>query len=354
MSVIYSALKAFKYREQLEALEQKKMAAPVHIRIKPTNVCNHRCWYCAYRSDNLQLGEDMSAKDSIPREKMREIVADLITMKIKAVTFSGGGEPLIYPYIEETLTGLVEGNIKIATLTNGSFLRGKVAEILSSGGSWVRVSMDAWDNLSLAKARGVGESEFSRIVENIENFSKLGGTCTLGVSFIINKENYAHIFDFCRIVKNAGVKHVKLSGCVVANSGQKNNSYHNEIRTEVSSQIEKSRKLEDDKFKVVDHYHIIEECFEKPYSTCPSMMYLSVIGADCRVYSCQDKAYTQAGLLGSIKNRSFQKFWFSDENLKALYAINPSTHCRHHCISDRKNRALAEYLNLDVDHQAFV
>ena len=35
---------------------------PLHIRIKPTNVCAHNRWYSVYRADNIQLGNDMVAK----------------------------------------------------------------------------------------------------------------------------------------------------------------------------------------------------------------------------------------------------------------------------------------------------
>jgi len=86
-------MKIFHYKEKLDSLPESvdKILPPVHIRIKPTNACNHNCRYCAYRADNLQLGQDMRIKDSIPKEKMMEIIDDLEDMGVKAVTFSGGG-----------------------------------------------------------------------------------------------------------------------------------------------------------------------------------------------------------------------------------------------------------------------
>ena len=43
----------------LEALAERRVVAPVDVRIKPINHCNHNCWYCAYRVDNLQFCGDM-------------------------------------------------------------------------------------------------------------------------------------------------------------------------------------------------------------------------------------------------------------------------------------------------------
>ena len=37
-------------------------------------------------------------------------------------------------------------------------------------------------------------------------------------------------------------------------------------------------------------------------------MFLTVNGVDGKVYTCQDKAYTENGLLGSIARRRFRGF----------------------------------------------
>src|SRR5207249_340862 len=119
-------------------------------------------------------------------------------------------------------------------------------------------------------------------------------------------------------------------------------------------QLEKAKGLEGDGFKIVDHYHQLEERFDKPYTSCPYLQFLTVIGADCNVYTCQDKAYMDDGLLGSIKDRSFKDFWFSDENARRMREIDPSAQCRHHCVSHAKNLLLTEYLSLDREHLGFV
>ncbi len=79
MGLLYTKMKIFHYMEKIDSLPKNtdKIMAPIHIRIKPTNVCNHNCWYCAYRADNLQLGKDMVIKDYIPEKKMMEIIDDI-------------------------------------------------------------------------------------------------------------------------------------------------------------------------------------------------------------------------------------------------------------------------------------
>jgi hypothetical protein len=82
--------------------------------------------------------------------------------------------------------------------------------------------------------------------------------------------------------------------------------------------------------------------------------FLTVIGADCTVYSCQDKAYTESGSLGSIKDRRFRDFWFSAENAARIAGWDATANCRHHCVSHAKNLLLTEYRALDAEHAAFV
>lgn len=352
--VIYSPLKALRFNEQIQALATGKAAAPVHIRMKPTNACNHDCWFCAYRVDNLDLGEDMEERDSIPKDKFFEIIADIADMGVKAVTFSGGGEPLIYKHLAEGIERLGRAGVGVATLTNGRFLEGSVADALARRGTWARVSMDYWDGASLKKSRKVPEAEFDKIVANMRAFASRNSKCELGVSFIVTKDDHQHLDHFCRLMKDVGVNHVKLSGCVVSVDGKENNAYHAAIKDEVGRQIRRALELNDERFKVIDHYHDLEERFDKPYSTCPYLQFLTVIGADCKVYTCQDKAYTEKGALGSIKDRSFKDFWFSNENAQAMAAIDPRRDCRHHCVSHAKNLMLTELLNLDPAHLRFV
>ena len=97
MGQLYTKYKIFHFKDKIDSLPRdvEEIKPPIHIRIKPTNVCAHNCWYCAYKASNLQLGKDMVTKDFIPKDKMMEIIDDIIEMGVKAVTFSGGGDPFI-------------------------------------------------------------------------------------------------------------------------------------------------------------------------------------------------------------------------------------------------------------------
>jgi MoaA/NifB/PqqE/SkfB family radical SAM enzyme len=342
------------YSDRLQALREGRLAAPVHIRIKPINRCNHDCWYCAYRVGNLQLGQDMDVKDVLPEAKMFEIIDDIVEMGVKAVTFSGGGEPLLYKAMPEVVDRLAAGGIKIATLTNGSALSGRTAEAFARHATWIRISTDSWDDESYAKARRIKSGEFTRVINNMRDFVASGTKCVLGISFIVTKDNYQHIPAVCALFKDVGVNHVSLSGVVVENDGRENNAYHHDMHGKVQAAIAEAEKLTDGNFRIINHYHELDERFDKPYTFCPFMQFQTVIGADGVVYACHDKAFTKVGTLGSIADRSFKEFWFSDECRDRVWGINPAKDCQHHCVAHMRNLMLTEILALDPEHLAFV
>jgi MoaA/NifB/PqqE/SkfB family radical SAM enzyme len=351
----YSGLKIFHYQDKLDSLpkENDTIKAPIHIRIKPTNVCNHNCWYCAYKVDNLQLGQDMVERDYIPEDKMMEIIEDIKDMGVKAVTFSGGGEPFVYRYLTQSVKKLIEYDIAFASLTNGSKLKGEIAELFALNATWLRISIDGYDSKSYAEARSVKLTEFDKIVQNMKDFVAIPNRkCNLGISFIIDDKNYKEIYNFSKMMKEIGVDSIKLSGCVVANDGAENNEYHKPFFDEAKRlSIKAKEELEDENFEVFDSYHYLEDKFEKDYDWCPYSQILPVIGADLNIYPCQDKAYNlDNGLVGSIKDISFKEFWFNDKN--KFFKINPSCHCQNHCVANGKNKMILDYLN--VDHLGFV
>ncbi|NVN99426.1 MAG: radical SAM protein [Geobacteraceae bacterium] len=356
MGLLYTRMKIFHFREKLESLSMASDAVlpPVNVRIKPTNVCNHNCSYCAYRAENLQLGEDMDLQDFIPREKMLEMVDDIAAMGVKAITFSGGGDPFCYPYLLDTVEKLAGTGVKFAALTNGSLLDGRLADAFAKHATWLRISIDGWDDASYSAYRGCPDGEFSRVMKNIENFTKLDGSCYLGACIVVDRRNCGHIFELISKLHAAGVDSVKVAPCIVSNSATENNHYHEPIFSIVKEQTARAMTEFCGKgIEIFDSFHAQLESFEKNYHWCPYLQISPVIGADQNVYSCHDKAYNLTdGLLGSIRDKSFKAMWQADKS--RFFKIDPSAVCNHHCVVDSSNRQILEYLDADAGHIDFV
>lgn len=354
MPILNTNLKIFNYPDKIRSLpgHVDEVLPPVHVRIKPTNICNHDCWFCAYRQDDFQLGETMVERDQIPLDRMMEIVDDLIDMEVKAVTFSGGGEPFVYPHLLKTVRRLADNRIPFASLTNGSRLSGEIAEVFAEHGIWVRVSLDGWDGPSYARFRSVKETEFAKVLSNMESFKKLGGRCVLSTVIVVGSENAPHLYELMSRLSPLGMDSIKISPVIVSNDGAENTAYHQPHFELVKDQVARAIADFGEATEISDAFNIQLQTFEKSYGWCPMLQIRPVIGADLNVYSCQDKAYNPDGLLFSIKDQRFKDAWMA--NKAQFLRVDPARHCNHHCVAHGSNKLLLEYLDADPNHLPFV
>jgi MoaA/NifB/PqqE/SkfB family radical SAM enzyme len=354
MAILNTNLKIFNYPEKLRSLpgDQDRVLPPIHIRLKPTNICNHDCWFCAYRQDDFQLGQTMVERDQIPLDKMMEIVDDLLEMKVEAVTFSGGGEPFVYPHLLRTAARLAEGGIRLGCLTNGSRLTSEAGELLAAKGTWVRVSLDGWDGPSYAKARHVKDTEFAKVLRNLAAFKGFKGPCLLSAVIVVGRENAPHLYELVGRLAPLGVDSIKISPVIVSNSGAENHTYHAGHHQMVVEQLARAAADFGHLTEIANAYDNQLQTFTKAYTWCPFLQIRPVIAADLNVYSCQDKAYNPDGLLFSIKDRRFKDAWM--DNKAQFLKIDPTRHCNHHCVAHAANKLVLEYLDADPGHVPFV
>lgn len=353
MNGVYNQSKMAFHKEKLESLVKGEIASPIYVRVKPTNKCNHHCFYCSYDPEfKYILSEKKNVQDEIPKKKMIEILDNFKELGVKAITYSGGGEPLVYPFIENAFEKTLDLGIELSIITNGQSLNGRKAEFLSKA-EWVRISADYCNSELFVKHRKISEEFFKKEKENIEKFSKIKKSdCELGVNFLVTHLNGKFIYESAKFFKELGVNHIRFSPIYVPKgnelSSEGSESYHSAFKKKVLEQIEKARELEDKNFKIFSYY---ETDFDsvmasiRPYGRCFMMETVPVIAANQNVYFCHDKAYSDSGLIGSIKNQSFKELWFSKETAKRFKEFNPKESCRHHCTADGRNLAIIEMIN---------
>ena len=352
----YSHLKIFHHADLLKKIENGERVAPIYIRIKPTNICNENCYYCHYKNSYLTLDE-YNPNDFIPHDKMIEIIDDMKEMGVKSVTFSGGGEPLAYPYITETMQKVIDSGIDLSIISNGVLLKDENAKILSNA-KWVRLSIDSCNANIYSKLRGVPLTWFGILCDNIENFAKIkNDKCELGVNFVIGKDNYKDIYEMARLMKSLGVNHVKFTPLI----SNETEEYHAPFKQEVIDSLSKAKELEGNRFRVIDLYTSDFEriasgvkMFNRPYKTCYMKKLICIIAANQKVYHCQDKAYLSNGVVGDLKNRRFKDVWFDRETIEKADKFDARIGCTEHCVHDDRNIMLNQYFSIDKNHINFL
>lgn len=350
----YSNLKIFAHMEELNAIMNEKRTAPIYIRIKPTNYCNHSCYYCSYADSALGLRDSVNRQDQIPWTKMQEIIQDMITMGVKAVTFSGGGEPLVYPHIVEAMEKILDGGIDLSIITNGQLLKGERAAVLSKA-KWVRISFDSSDARTYASIRNLKITAFDEVCDNIFQFAKRkSGQCELGINFVIHNENADQVYSMAQLVKSLGVNHIKYTARITKDLFE----YHQKFRQNAIQQIHRAQEeLEDSNFKIINKYESDFDSamvFDRCYEHCYICRLVTVIAADSKVYFCHDKAYVREGVVGDLSKQSLKELWFSDEVIERYHNFNPKKECCHHCVYDDRNQLLNTFYQLNRNHINFI
>lgn len=347
----YSGLKIFRHTNCINGLVKGERVAPIYIRVKPTNVCNQKCYYCAYADNQLYDGRKVGKKESIPWEVFRDTIQEMADMGVKAVTFSGGGEPLCYSYINQALEMVRAYGIEYSMITNGQALHGEVVEYLE-GAKWVRVSLDAYDAQTYQAIRGV--STHDEVVRNIKNFARRKGRCVLGINCVVTKQNAGQIYDICNLAKELGVDNIKLSPLQIKGA----RDYHASIQDSVLEQICHAKDcLETEDFVIVDKYtesSIADGNFQKSYHRCVIQEMFAVIAADSKIYRCHQRAYTKPGEIGDLLKQSLKEIWYSQEAIKKVREFDPFRECPFPCAFDERNIMLNEFLELDDEHINFI
>jgi len=342
----YSDKKIVWFPEKLGSFISGDVTAPIYVRIKPTNRCSHSCSWCIYRPEFADMHDTCNNKDEIPTDKLIEILVDLHEIGVKAVTFSGGGEPLLHPGIERAMEFCIGNSLNYSFITNGQNMKGMVAGLMAYA-SWIRVSMDYWDEESFVKSRGISGKFFTQIIQNISHMSTIKDKeCDLGVNFIVTKENYRHLEEVVRLLKAIGVENVRFSPLWTKEFKE----YHFLISSEVKWKIKECLTLQTDTFKVYSSYNL-DHLSERPYTKCYMNQVVPVIGADLNIYTCHNGAYQPNHIIGSIKDKLFSEVWFSPETRELFNAFDPCTTCNNmQCASDNKNILIRDILDCKNDN----
>jgi len=153
---------------------------PIHIQINPTNKCPLHCSFCSLKKRDRTI--------EIDYKKLIKITKKFISLGTKAVTITGGGDPLAYPKINQYINFLYDSGLKIGLVTNALLVKN-----LTEGNklTWCRVSIsdeskDIPDLTSLLESNI--DLSFSYVLLRKEN-----------PRFLIKAVNYAYTNNFTHI-----------------------------------------------------------------------------------------------------------------------------------------------------------
>ena len=351
----YSSLKVFHHQDRLQILKRGGTPYPIHVQIVPTNRCNHDCEFCAYRISGYTSNEDFHSTDTIPIEKLLEIVDSCKEMGVRAIEITGGGEPTVHPEFPKLCQAIGDADIDYGVVTNGSMMNEQILNALV-GAKWVRVSIDAANQWTYAEERKVKPMMFARVRTNVSKLYNLRESLgksdpVIGVGFVVTHRNHEEILEAVENAKADGADNIRISAFFQSQGAK----YFRTIFPEILDQCNQAKALEDDRFTVFDMFRDRMQDLSQgrpDYEVCNTQKLCTYVGADLNVYRCCVLAYNHRGKLGSLNEQTLAQLWTSQVTDNLLTHFN-ARECPR-CMFNGKNHTIAYAIDRDPEHVNFI
>ena len=142
------------------------------------------------------------------------------------------------PHLKEAINYIKKNSkIEMGMFSNGSMLsKFDLFETIVRSLSWIRISIDAgkastYDKLRVTNQNNYFDVVIKNIIKLIETKKKLKSKITIGVGFVVAKDNHKEIINFANLFKNIKVDYCQYKPEIIqierdGNLDKKKNKFH--------------------------------------------------------------------------------------------------------------------------------
>lgn len=317
---------------------------PVVWEIDLTNRCHHRCRDCV-------AGAWSTKRDELSLGQAQRFLKEMKALDTCGVIFTGGGEPLLHPMLNECLRYAHDLGLFIGLITNGG-LGGFDWTTARRVCTWLRFSVDAYDSASFRSSHGVDGEHWSVLLEEITRCVAAPGPAHVGFGYLTDAATQEGMVKATRLAVELGVSYIQFRP-YLTNFTSTTTVKHEALR--FFEQLSKCQKLATDHFDVfwsVPKYEKIRDgTADRPYTTCWGSSWAGTICADAKVYFCCHTRGLADWCIGDLAVQSLHDVWTSQRRQQV--ARNPLDKCPLLCRCDDMNRML-DLLRRPVRHCQFL
>ena len=337
---------------------------PITIEIDPSNACNHSCPFCI--SGHLHLSKykdsEFFNRTMLKEAVFKSMVKNLVKTKIKAINWTGGGEPTLNPYLGKAIQYIKNNSqIQMGMFTNGSLLeKFNLFDTVVDSLEWIRISIDAGNEDSYNNLRITNSNNnFKVVLENIKKLievkKKKNSKIVIGIGFVVTKDNYEEILDFSKIFKDINVDYCQFKPEIIQIEREKISNDLGRVQIESDFWINKvivsldaakkilGKKFECNSYKLEDLI-VDGKKYGRNYKQCIGSQFQPCIGADGNVYVCTNHRGHKRYSYGNINEKNFSEIWGNVEKKKEVMDIinnkEKFSKCTHLCKPHESNKIL--------------
>jgi MoaA/NifB/PqqE/SkfB family radical SAM enzyme len=180
------------------------------LQVESAIACNLDCVMCPWR----EITQNPQNRGLMSDEVWAAIRPYL--SEVNSVDFTGGGEPLLQPKLEEWIAEAKNAGCETGFLSNGLLLKkDRLKRILGAGIDWICISMDGATADMYHQIR-IG-SDFERVCANVGNIAELrtGKTPKTMINFVLMSINFHQVEDILHLAARLGIDQVNFKQCDV-------------------------------------------------------------------------------------------------------------------------------------------
>jgi len=189
---------------------EKLFFGPKHIVLGVNNVCNLHCKMCDVGTQNLETNfaqNLLGAKPlNMPYELLQKIIDQTALFYPKAKIGYAFTEPLVYPFLVESITYATQKNLFTSITTNALTLKSKADALLQAGLSELYISLDGLEETH-NYIRG-NKKSFQKAIEGIEAISGKPNSPKISIFSVITEWNYKELAEFAHYFKDYPIVHL--------------------------------------------------------------------------------------------------------------------------------------------------
>lgn len=127
--------KVVHHLSHLDKMQKGRPVGPIHLSVFPNNFCQLNCEYCCFKK-TARNSDELSLHD------FRMAVNVLTKYGLKALEFSGGGDPLLWTSFNDAVNYAYDKGLKLSLVTNGLALKTIPKSVLEKF-EWIRISIQS-------------------------------------------------------------------------------------------------------------------------------------------------------------------------------------------------------------------
>lgn len=304
--------------------------------------CSNRCGFCGYEESKRK--EECWNKNNLTNERCnmpsleesKSILYKLIDGGVKGIIFTGGGEPFLYPKLEELVGYVTQRKTDAVVYTNGNALNAKrINKLVQASPLLVRLSLNAGTKEVYNKIHNPLNPSlaFERALSSLENLaigSRKNPTMDVGVGVVINEINQNDLVETAKRVREIADRKGKISFITYRPAF----NYHalTQLQADVLDRtheiVEKEvRNVLKDSGVKVDNVNCRYEALKqntRNYTQCRSTGLYAEVSPPGELHLCCERNCHRDYIIGDLRKNTLKEIYSSEKRKALVNWINAS------------------------------